>query len=235
MGIFLAALGCPWACIGHHLITLAALRRLVDFLRNSMHKCAKFIRKTQTCTPVAFWNSHWGLAAPPKCCHKLLFGAPVAYAQEVRMNELQDFLKLLRDPGRMPPWHLNWTKTNQSRHIANKYRVKFWSRFWKSRVDSGNRVEKKDTFTSKLTSTETRVVLPVVAKLCGEPICFKVLPGCMIAHSKTPLITHDQVLDWGLRVGAGLEWGWGGDGDSCGWHWGSLSFPTQFKNFHSSR
>ena len=55
---------------------------------------------------------------------------------------------------------------------------------------------------------------------CGSQIAWgchicKVLPGCIITHSKTPINIHVTVLHSGLGTGVG-EVGWGWDGVEMG-------------------
>ena len=98
----------------------------------------------------------------------------------------------------------------------------FWPRFAISRNDLGNWVKVKDMFTLRpAPSTEFRGGSCCGSQIGWGPHICKVLPGCIITHSKTPINIHVTVLhsgqgtgDWG---GVGWGWGWGGDGD---WGWG---------------
>ena len=98
----------------------------------------------------------------------------------------------------------------------------FWPRFAISRNDLGNWVKVKDMFTLRpAPSTEFRGGSCCGSQIGWGPHICKVLPGCIIAHSKTPINIHVTVLHSGLGTevgwGWGWGWGWGGDGD---WGWG---------------
>ena len=115
----------------------------------------------------------------------------------------------------------------------HKYRMTFWPRFAISRNDLGNWVKVKDMFTLRpAPSTEFRGGSCCGSQIGWGPHICKVLPGCIITHSKTPINIHVTVLHSGLGTGVGWGWGWGGDGD-WGWGIGNVRyFPLISVNFH---
>ena len=81
----------------------------------------------------------------------------------------------------------------------------FWPRFSFSRNDIRNLVKIKDLFALRpAPSTEFRRGSHCDVQIgCGPHIC-KVLPGCIMTHSKTSINLHIIVLYWALRLGTGL-------------------------------
>ena len=93
-----------------------------------------------------------------------------------------------------------------------------WPRFAISRNDLGNWVKVKDMFTLRpAPSTEFRGGSCCGSRIGWGPHICKVLPGCIITHSKTPINIHVTVLHSGLGTGVGgvgMGMGWGlGMGD----------------------
>ena len=115
----------------------------------------------------------------------------------------------------------------------HKYRMTFWPRFAISRNDLGNWVKVKDMFTLRpAPSTEFRGGSCCGSQIGWGPHICKVLPGCIITHSKTPINIHVTVLHSGLGTGVG----WGGDGDGMGWglgmgDWECLLFSVSVRYF----
>ena len=99
----------------------------------------------------------------------------------------------------------------------------FWPRFAVSRNDLGNFVEIGDMFTLRpAPSTEFRRGSCCSSQIGWGPNICKVLPGCVITHSKIPQEYTNTGCGWdGLgRVGMGGDgWGWVG----MGWDEGSGS------------
>ena len=111
-------------------------------------------------------------------------------------------------------------------------RMTFWPRFPISRNDLGNWVEVKDMLTSRpALSTEFRGGSCHDSQIGWRPHIRKGLPGCIIAHSKTPanLYTTGLAGDWCECAGVGTEVGSGwdvvgmGGGDGCAWN--CIQFP----------
>ena len=94
-----------------------------------------------------------------------------------------------------------------------KFSVTFWPRFSTSRNDSWNWVEVKDILTLRpAPSTEFRGGSHCDSQIGWGPHICKVLPGCIITHSKTPMNLHIIVLFWALRRDRTGGWGWEGAG-----------------------
>ena len=80
----------------------------------------------------------------------------------------------------------------------------FWPRFSFSRNDIRNQVEIKIFFDLRpAPSTEFRGGSRCDSQIGWGPHICKVLPGCIITHSKTPINLHIIVLYWALRLGTG--------------------------------
>ena len=82
----------------------------------------------------------------------------------------------------------------------------FWPRFAISRNDLGNWVKVKDMFTLRpAPSIEIRGGSCCCSQMAWGCHISKVLPGCIITHSKTPINSHIIVLYWALRLGTRLR------------------------------
>ena len=94
----------------------------------------------------------------------------------------------------------------------------FWPSFAIFKNDLGNWAKVKDIVTLRpATSTEFRGGSCCGSQIGWGPHICKVLPGCIIAHSKTPVNLHTAGLA-GTSVDV-LGWGWGGDRGWMWWEW----------------
>ena len=101
----------------------------------------------------------------------------------------------------------------------------FWPRFAISRNDLGNWVKVKDMFTLRpAPSTEFRGGSCCGSQIGWGPHICKVLPGCIITHSKYSFALGTG--DWG---GVGSGWGRGWDGMGVGGGWGGLGMSVKLR------